>query len=355
MKIGILTYHRAENFGAILQAYALSSYLRSEGHEVELIDYRCKNIERKYDIFSPGVLLSRKNIYLSLKEYLSRFSNIADRKIKKRKFEDFRRNLPLSKPVRTSREIGAYDIVITGSDQVWNFHLNKGDENVYLLNFGSDSFRRVSYAASSERNGLSRIPEYQLKEAFDRFDKISVREQFLKDIVGKLTSKNISICVDPVFLLSASEYENLCIESLEKKYILVFHMTYSRELTEFATKIAKDKGLRLIECFGGFTNRKGADSICNWGPKELLRLIANAELVFTTSFHGLALSLIFHRNVWLVDKGDNNRQHSLLHLVGLDHRMLNTFDQYNELPIDYDRVDSALSHVIKESKDFLRF
>ncbi|WP_303029700.1 polysaccharide pyruvyl transferase family protein [uncultured Duncaniella sp.] len=356
MKIGILTYHRAENFGAVLQAYALSSYLRSEKHDVEVIDYRSKNIERRYEIFSPGILLSRKNIYLSIKEYIGRFSNIADRRTKKRKFEEFRKNLPLSKPVRARREIGTYDIIITGSDQVWNFHINKGDENVYLLNFGSESLMRVSYAASSERNGLSRIPESQLREAFDRFDKISVREQFLKDIVGKLTNKKVSVCVDPVFLLSASEYEDVCMKPRERKYILVFHMTYSRELVEFASKLAMNKGLRLIECFGGFAaHQKSADSICNWGPQELLGLIANAEVVFTTSFHGLAFSLILHRNVWLINKGDNCRQHSLLHLAGLDHRMLKTFDQYNEQPIDFDSVDSKLAPVIKESKDFLRF
>ena len=89
MKIGILTFHRAENFGATLQAYALQTYLSQQGHDVNIIDYRCPAIEMTYDIFNPRILFSRKNVFISLKHYLSRFRNIKDRIRKKRSFELF--------------------------------------------------------------------------------------------------------------------------------------------------------------------------------------------------------------------------------------------------------------------------
>ena len=76
MKVGIVTFHRAENFGATLQAYALQTYLTHMGCDAEIIDYRCSSIERNYDILNPRILWSRKNALISLKIYLKRFLNI---------------------------------------------------------------------------------------------------------------------------------------------------------------------------------------------------------------------------------------------------------------------------------------
>ena len=68
MRIGILTYHRADNFGAVFQAFALVHYLRGEGHDAEIIDYRCKRVESCYDIFSPRIPLSGRKVWKSLKQ-----------------------------------------------------------------------------------------------------------------------------------------------------------------------------------------------------------------------------------------------------------------------------------------------
>lgn len=354
MKIGILTYHKAENFGAIMQAYALVHFLNDSGYEAEIIDYRCINIEVRYDIYNPRVLLSRKNVLASLAEYTDRFHNLKDREIRKNKFRKFRKRIPMGKSVKKADDISDYDVVITGSDQVWNFHLNKGDENVFLLNFAKGKqFRRIAYAASSEKNGLSRISETNLRNSLIRFEKISVREPFLRDQLRNLIKKDITICLDPVFLLPPQEYDRIAIKPTKERYILIFHMTYSHEIVEFASKLAAEKGIELIECFGGFSSQRNSNSISDWGPEELLGWIANAEIVFTSSFHGLALSIILRRNVWLVDKGNNYRQLNLLRSAGLDERKLVTFDEYDDSCIDYDKVNDRLSPLIQNSKDFL--
>lgn len=353
MKIGILTYHRAENLGAVLQAYALVTYLRSQGHDAEIIDYRCRNIEIHYDILNPAVLLSRKNVVASLREYLGRFANIRDRITKKHRFEEFRRLLPMSWPVCSPEKFAQYDAIITGSDQVWNFHINRGDERVYLLDFGGNDFQRIAYAASSEKNGLTPLPTSVTGRALERFQKISVREAFLREELKDICKKDISICLDPVFLLPAEKYREMAVKTATGNYILVFHMTYSREAAGFAGELAKKKGLKLIECFGGVGDATTETSVSNWGPREMLGYIANADMVFTTSFHGLALSLILHRNVWLVNKGANYRQRNLLALAGLEDRMLSSRDGYNDAEIDYRVVDSRLEAAIMASKDFL--
>lgn len=86
MKIGILTFHQAENFGAILQTYALQTYLQKQGYSVEVIDYRCKSIEVHYQILNPSVLFIRKNVFISFQEYVERFRNLRDRFVRKGKF-----------------------------------------------------------------------------------------------------------------------------------------------------------------------------------------------------------------------------------------------------------------------------
>ena len=90
MKVGILTFHRAENFGAMLQVFALQQYLRKLKHDVEIIDYRNKTIESMYHIYNPYILVTRKNVFKSVEIYLSRFKNIQDRKVCKVKYSEFR-------------------------------------------------------------------------------------------------------------------------------------------------------------------------------------------------------------------------------------------------------------------------
>lgn len=82
-RVGIVTFHRAENFGAVMQSYALQTVIERLGHEAVIIDYRNKTIERNYHILNPAILLSRKNIIASISQYLYRFKNLKQRYLKK--------------------------------------------------------------------------------------------------------------------------------------------------------------------------------------------------------------------------------------------------------------------------------
>lgn len=357
MKIGILTFHRADNFGALLQAYALTSYLRGKGYDVEIIDFRCKKIEAQYHVFCPQILLTRKNVFVSMREYVERYKNVRDRMVRRRKIKQFREEyLPMSASFHSISQPLQYDIIIAGSDQVWNFHLNKGSEKYYLLDFPVlPNTRRVAYAASSEQNGMANMEKTYLAHCLERFDKISVRESFIKDDFQKLVRKKVEICLDPTFLLSKEQYEHLAVMPKRPKYVLVYYMTYAPEVLPLARKIAKEKNAELVELFGSFIKRSDAYHITDWSPVEVLGYIAGSEKVFTSSFHGLALSLILRKDVWVVNKGSNLRQKNLLKLTGLSHRLLSDVQDYNEIPIDYKKVETHLRPAIDSSKEFLNF
>ena len=356
MKIGILTFHRAENFGAVLQAYALQSFLLQEGYDVRIIDYRNAAIERSYHIFNPSILWSRKNLLISLQTYLLRFLHIQEKQLRKRKYEDFRRQyLRLTSPVSNIQKPLDFDCYITGSDQVWNLHLTGGLDSVYFLGFPMYAHSiKISYAASSDNdpNGLIKTHGAKLRNLLNTFHAISVRETFLKQELQPYVQFPIQVCLDPTFLLSREAYLKMAIKPVETRYILVYHMTPVRMGTGLAHSIATGSGREVLEIYGGYTSHTHSKK--GLGTLELLGYIAYADKVITTSFHGLSLSLILHKDVWVVNKGDNLRQRHLLETLGLSHRLLNTCKDYNSSEIDYRIIDVRLSELIQSSKSFLK-
>lgn len=361
MNIGILTFHRAENFGATLQAYALQTYLSRLGYNVDIIDYRCPAIEMTYDIFNPRILFSRKNIIISLKHYLKRFRNLEDRLVKKKRFEAFwNSHYNMTAPVFEVRNDLGYDAYITGSDQVWNLHLTHGPDRMYFLDFPMKaSAKKISYAASAEYdpNGLLWKNRHALSKRLNSFNSISVREDFLKKELIRFLESPMSVCVDPTFLLSKTDYMDISYKpEITEKYILLYHMTPSNEGVALAERIAELRGYRVIEIFGGYSNSKCRNRCkSNLGPAEILGYIANAEGVITTSFHGLALSLIMNKEVWVMDHTGNVRQRHLLSLLGLENRLItNPETCLVEDLIDYTAVSNKLAQTVHDSKCFLR-
>ena len=360
MKIGILTFHRAENFGAVLQAYALLRYLLGAGHDVKIIDYRCPAIEVNYDIWNPRILVSRKNIIASLKNYIKRFRNLQDRRIRKYRFKEFRNKylFETESISKINSDLG-FDVYITGSDQVWNLHLTAGIDKIYFLSFPMGNARKISYAASSENDpkGLLWQNRNEVGRLLETFDKISVREEFLKREISSIVNKPIEVCVDPTFLLEPSDYKKLMVRPNEQiRYVLVYHMTYSNESVLLAERIASVYDLQIIEIYGGYNRSKSTSRHkCNLGPSEILGYINDADYVITTSFHGLALSLILNKEFWIINHNGNYRQKNLLSLLNLDGRMVND-SEFCDLfdMIYYDRVNLTLGEISLKSKIFLQ-
>ena len=361
MRIGILTFHRAENFGAVLQVYALSEYLKSIGHDPQVIDYRCKSIEHQYDVLSPYIIFSRRNKFKALSQYLTRLFQAKARYSKKNVFNSFRRKyLILSKPYSRIVDDLGYDAYITGSDQVWNPGLTGGFNKYYFLDFPMhENAKRISYAASSEKTTSYNLSKYrdQISSCLNKFDAISVREEALNDELRKYTSRPITTCLDPTFLIPAHNYKEIAILPNIKNYILVYHLSFSIESYNLAKIISGSTGKQIVEVFAkGVVKHHNATHIQlgAFDPCTLLGLIINADTVITTSFHGLALSINLHKEVWAFNKGGNTRLKNLLTQLGLEERLLYNLESYNpNSRIDYEKISNSLKEKISTSKEFL--
>lgn len=359
MRIGILTFQRAENFGAVLQAFALQTFLENKGCDVSIIDYRNKSIEAMYDIYNPRILITRKNLFVSLHLYIQRFKNIQDRKICKNKYEEFRNNFfHLTKNTHLIKDLAnEFDCIIAGSDQIWNLHLTGGFDKNYFLDFvKKSSMKKISYAVSAEKDPCNLLLHHkkEVTKLLNDFDYLSVREDFLKKELEKYTEKEIKICLDPTFLLDSSLYKKIASQHLDFKYILVYHMTPIPLGTMLAEKIAANKGWKIIEIHIGYGQGTSDERHkINLGPLEILNYIMEAQEVITSSFHGLALSLISKKNVWVINKGNNLRQRNLLLLLGIEERLLTDLTDYKDHQINYGEVKKKLDVQINYSKEFI--
>lgn len=357
MKVGILTFHRANNFGAVMQSYALQTYLTVCGHDVNIIDYRCKAVEMQYDILNPRVLWSRKNIFASLRIYLDRICQCQSLREKGKGFDQFRQKfLQLTEPVVALSPKMDYDALITGSDQVWNIHITNGvDRSYFLCGPLSERIKRVAYAVSSADkfdifdNNLSEV-----LGCLNRFDSISVREISLKDYLSSRLNKAIYSCVDPCFLINREEYDKMAIPSnMSKPYILVYQMTYIEAANEAAEKIGRDYGYEVMYYYGGAAPH-GNNNHTIVNPQDFLGKIAGASLVLTSSFHGIVFSIIYEKDFWTFKYDGNGRQLNLLSLLGLRDRMVSSSNQIVlDKHVDYSAVHKSLDDVVKASKEFL--
>lgn len=359
MKIGIITFHRAENFGAVLQCFALQTYLMSLGQDVEIIDYQSKTISDVYRIVDFSIFKSDCNLWRKVHIFLGRLKTVFPRLEKKIQYIAFRNKyLHLSVHIKNISSLPTdVDCYIVGSDQMWNIALTGGIDDVYFLNTKLNA-TKVTYAVSSETWSYKMLESMSndIKVLINDFSNISVREAQFKKELEKFTEKPINVCVDPSFLLNKNDYEKIISAPRNKGYILAYHLVDSQTMTSMAELISCRNKKELIEIHAGFVTYKDRKRHkCNVGPTELLGYIANADIVFTTSFHGLAFSLIFEKQFWVIDNGGNSRQKNLLCQLGLQNRLIKSSDDIqDDLQIDYSNVNIKLDSLVMDSISFLK-
>ncbi len=352
MKIGILTYHSAHNYGAVLQAYATRQYLHLQGHEVYMIDYRPEAITKRYELSSKRFF--RKNPIKILNEL--KISQA--KKIKYDKYVNFIDLLNLSKPVnQIPSNLDAY---IIGSDQVWNPKITKRFEPFYFadFNFPKGEKKYISYAASAETKALTNDEIEFYKKNLQNFDSLSVREEELKTLLAPLTSQEITQVLDPTLLLEKQEWDKVAKTPNEKeKYVLVYEVRKDPRTLEFAKNIAEQLGAKVVQLATDVTinNYKDATVDAKAGAEEYVGWIKNAACVVTSSFHGTAFSVIYQKDFYSIalEDGKNTRVSSLLSKISLDHRIIPVGEKVQFEKIDYEQSSKDLKVEVKNSQDFL--
>lgn len=355
MKIGILTFHCAHNYGAVLQCYATQEFLRSLGHEVEIINYRPEYLLRPYRLFDKGNITRggfkrlHKNILQELIIFPTRYSRwkVFQRFINKR--------LSLSKPFTELSSVpNTYDAYIIGSDQVWNPNITCGFDEVYFCNFpfSKGSKKYIAYATSMESKALSATDIQFYHEHLRNFDAISVREKNLQELLSPLADVSILHVLDPTLMVPSDIWDKFIIPSSRKeKYVLVYQVVYDENTLRIAREVANQlkSSVLVVASEASFYRRHDY----NTSPEEFVHLIKNAECIITTSFHGTAFSIILNRPFYTLKHNWNTRSSSLLVKLGIQDRMIDPIVTPLFSKIDYREVNVKLDVLRKESQDFL--
>lgn len=340
MKIGILTYHRAHNYGAMLQAYALRTLLQKSGHNVRFIDYWPPSHQQQYALFKPmrGESISKKIL-----NFISDILTIRRRWNRIKKFTQFANtSLGVAKQVELPYEqqeiTGTYDCIIVGSDQIWRNHITideyVGYDPVYFCQTLTPPSHCISYAASMGIIQITEEEEETLKVYLNTFDKIMVRENSLKELVNKL-GFSADVVLDPTLLLSKEEWNNLLPASpfCKEKYILYYELIQSQEALYFAEEKAKELGCKLLIMDANIHTIQRPRHISSASPIEFIQAIRDAEFVIATSFHGTAFSIIFEKQ--FITIGLNKNADRVVTLL----QQLNITQQYQERPSNYFRIN----------------
>lgn len=323
MRIGLLTFHWADNYGALLQANALKSVLEELGHEVRVLPYAPLKL-RGRDMFPPLILHKWKGIFLPnlplmvlCSWYIVRhFAAFITRKKLMGRFR--REHLSSESNVRIASRLNldTLDGIVIGSDQVWNPLITVDMDEAYWGHGLSlpASCRLVSYAASMSVYPPEAVSKERMKESLGRFDAVSVREEDTAKGLKEDLGMESTVCLDPVFLFSRTEWERLGAPiDLRRPFLLVYDTLYDPGLIRIALKKAWDKNLAVIRLSTSFKSawkdvRKWAlDEPCppfrefmECSVEQFVSCFIHADAVVSNSFHALVLSMRFHHPVTII-------------------------------------------------------
>lgn len=353
-KVGILTFHKAISYGAVLQAYALQNFLYELGIDNEIIDYKCEYMINRYQ------KTFRRTSKNPLKDFLWSIKTASGVKAGKKNTEAFAdKFFKMSKPYTKdtiSEAKDDYKAFITGSDQVWS-PTCVGFDPAYFLTFARPE-QKYSYAASI---AVKKYPE-NLKAEFTRrisdFQGYSVREKSGAEIVRKLTGKNALVNIDPTLLLKSQSWDKIAADEKREPYIFLFNVLKPNKLIDYAISLAEKKGLKILY----LNNRQPVkhERIEYLKPvtaDKFIGLIKNAEYVCTNSFHGNAFSVIYGKKFVVETEtaaSTNIRSQELLEYLGLGDRILSsTHTPDIDAEYDFSSVQKLLDEERKKSAEYL--
>lgn len=357
-KIGLVTFHNVYNYGGVLQAFALCHALKDQ--KIECINYIQEDLEVKY---SHKVYHPKRSLLQNIKHFV-RYFILKKGVIKEEKINSFiAKYIPLSKEVyRTTTDAEKfscnYDILISGSDQIWNPQFTGGKLSpIYLLEFGQKISKRIAYASSAGAYKFSNEELINLTTSLSKYDHIGVREQFLKDQLDTKKTLDVKVVLDPTLLIKAEDWRSIQepVSDLPNNFLLIYTFDDNMVCFESARKIADSMGIKVVFISNKKQGNKYVDiTLSNVGVNEFVWLFDNAKFVVTNSFHGTTFSLIFRKNFYSIYKSNNPyRVLNLLSSLGLQDRLIKDISGVNIDLIDYDKASLKIEELRNDSLSFL--
>ena len=358
MKIGILTFHCADNYGAVLQAYGLQEYLKSLGHEVYVLDYRPLYLTEQYNAFmwnwNPDNSIIRNILF-----FIRSIVVMPIRLLRRSRFASFRHKFIRTYPCNFDCESSCLDAYIFGSDQIWNPKITRGFDKIFFGYFpAAKNKKNISYAASvgSIDNIISK--EKDFFSMLSRYTNISVREKSIADFINcRMRTASCSV-VDPVLLVGKTAFTSIALKKRSnKEYLLVFKLASDESVivNEIAGKIAKEKKLEIVELVS-VESIRNLSVLATASPERFISLFRDASYVVTTSYHGTVFSILFEKDFNTVSLNNSiERMSYLLSVLGLEDRIIDMKKKnVASHKIDYGSINGRLHKMIMDSQSFIK-
>ena len=362
-KIGILTFHWADNYGAMLQAFGLKTWLARQMYDPFIINYGPVQLTGRDRLvpYAPFKTI-KSRLRFTKRRFIENIRTGRQWFIQKRNMRQFRESFLTAdrKILRRLQSLSAIDAdaLIAGSDQIWNPDITFGLLPAYFGAFENDKIKkRIAYGASLGSHSLPEKYEAEFSELLDFVDCISVREKGTAEYIRNRFHKKAVDVMDPVFLLDPRDWLGLESRPVQGDYMLYYETEPNEDLRRIACRLAEEKGLSVIAL--AYRVSKAPlpfHTVYSAGPAQFLGYIHLAKYVLTNSFHAVAFSLIFHKPFLVCNhRTVGARIEDLLLSMGVPERIASQ----NYIPdidaeIDWMELDRRMLDKRKQSEDFLR-
>ena len=348
LKIGVLTFHRCINYGSYWQARCLVEGLRSRGHDARLLDHASSQVARTELRSAMQPLLPRRSSRADIRSYAG----------KAKRFQHAIAELPLSPnfPLAQPAEMEPYDLVVVGSDEVWNFsHPWYGGQPLFFGG-GVRATRIASYAASFGNYAADAGMHPHWSEQLGRFDAISVRDDNSRILIEAALGTLPPLVLDPCLQFPPSLEGSAVPE--EAPYAAVYGHSFSPEFGAAARRWADRRGLRLLSI--GYRNDWAHEHHLDAGPIEFAELMSGSTAVLTNFFHGCVFAVLGGKPFACAGSAYRmNKVRGLMQALEAEQHLLREDDDDGRLGAVLDaprsdRIPAALARLRGQSDSFLQ-
>ncbi|WP_158693529.1 polysaccharide pyruvyl transferase family protein [Neorhizobium alkalisoli] len=374
-RIGILTYHFSENFGALMQAYGLRQWLIEQGHQAEFVNYHPRYVEEGGDferLLSPSAF--RRNLKVAYLRLSTLQRRLFGSRLQAEQFENFRRDaLGVAGPrLFTQADVeaffatqaGSFDMLVCGSDQIWNPSSQKGLDPVYFLAMrDAAKARHVSYAPSFGKGSLDPAFDNEVRRFVSGIDGLSVREESGVEIVERITARKAECVPDPAILLGDFSKLIQRAEPVGQGHVFCYALRTGDGIRQVAEMISQEKAAPVVSPYNTHRRWREIGETVFPSPSGWVAMIDRSTFVVTNSFHGTVLAILQNKPFLTVGlpgakSGLNERVRNLLRQLDLSDRFVEAGDLETARlrireDIDWRKTSTRLAEMQQQGRSFL--